>query len=185
MFSFLIKIKKFSALVLYYKKSEKIERRFVIIKISGRLFIVFVLCSIIIMSAIKINSFVNVNFLFINNNCNKLIQGLGKTIQIIGFLVWVIKFGRIENAHGGIIVAPTSALQNWINEISTFANENINIVQLPSKARNRRQIIRAINPDDVIFLNNRQFIPKQTQKTYYVRNYMIYNSTAICSVKYE
>ena len=97
----------------------------------------------------------------------------------------MIKFGRIENAHGGIIVAPTSALENWINEISAFANENINIVQLPSEARNRRQIIRAINPDDVIFLNNRQFIPKQTQKTSYVRNYMIYNSTAICSVKYE
>lgn len=97
----------------------------------------------------------------------------------------MIKFGRIENAHGGIIVAPTSELENWINEISAFAKENINIVQLPSKARNRRQIIRAINPDDVIFLNNRQFIPKQTHKTYYVRNYMIYNSTVICSVKYE
>ena len=86
----------------------------------------------------------------------------------------MIKFGRIENAHGGIIVAPTLALENWINEISAFANENINIVQLPSKARNRRQIIRAINPDDVIFLNNRQFIPNNRQ---FINAFKIFKSS--------
>lgn len=56
----------------------------------------------------------------------------------------------LEFSGCGIIIAPTSALDNWTYEIHKFSKEQINTVVLSANSRNRAQVIRTINQNDVI-----------------------------------
>lgn len=53
-------------------------------------------------------------------------QGLGKTLQTLSFLAWIRKqlsVSKSQNANGPIlIVAPTSLLENWEQEVNTHMN---------------------------------------------------------------
>lgn len=53
-------------------------------------------------------------------------QGLGKTLQTIAFLAWlkeVIAFPHAQNRGPVLVVAPTSLLENWEQEVSRHMHE--------------------------------------------------------------
>jgi hypothetical protein len=53
-------------------------------------------------------------------------QGLGKTLQTISFLAWlkaVIAFPQAQNRGPVLVVAPTSLLENWEQEVSRHMHE--------------------------------------------------------------
>jgi SNF2 family DNA or RNA helicase len=69
-------------------------------------------------------------------------MGLGKTIQTIAFLL-------SEKGKKSIVVAPTSLIYNWKNELETFA-PNLNVLVLHGNKNERKELLKTIEDTDLV-----------------------------------
>ena len=69
-------------------------------------------------------------------------MGLGKTIQTIAFLL-------SEKGKKSIVVAPTSLIYNWKNELETFAPD-LNVLVLHGNKNERKELIKTIKDNDLV-----------------------------------
>jgi SWI/SNF-related matrix-associated actin-dependent regulator 1 of chromatin subfamily A len=47
-----------------------------------------------------------------------MLQGLGKTIQVIAFLAWAKEQPDMKGPH--LIIVPSSTIENWMNEMGKW-----------------------------------------------------------------
>jgi SWI/SNF-related matrix-associated actin-dependent regulator of chromatin subfamily A member 5 len=66
-------------------------------------------------------------------------MGLGKTLQSISVLVYMLEYRNVTGPH--LIVVPKSTLSNWMNEIARWA-PTLTAVKFHGDKETREEIIR-------------------------------------------
>lgn len=75
-------------------------------------------------------------------------MGLGKTLQVITFLL-MKKNESLSGIEPALVVAPTSLMYNWLEEIQKFAPE-LSAIAIAGNKSNREEILQDISNHDLI-----------------------------------
>lgn len=88
-----------------------------------------------------LSSLVIVLFLTVSFGILETRMGLGKTLQSISVLVYMLEYRNLNGPH--LIVVPKSTLSNWMNELARWA-PNVNAVKFHGDRATRDDIINTI-----------------------------------------
>ena len=75
-------------------------------------------------------------------------MGLGKTLQVIAFLLSSMQEAAGENRRS-LVIAPASLVYNWKSEMQRFAPE-LNVIMVTGKLEERAQMIRGAGEQDIL-----------------------------------
>lgn len=75
-------------------------------------------------------------------------MGLGKTLQVIAFML-MKKKESLSGIEPALVVAPTSLMYNWLEEIEKFAPE-LSAIAIAGTKSNREEILQDISSHDIV-----------------------------------